>query len=191
MLPHLHRKCPHPSRPDNYLPLRRADNSSVNSAVVCSLRYSPSSGRPTAPATPSLEGFHCKSDSSPRRSVAPSLTHKTPVPLTYAANTSSRTPYESICCKHQSHLSYKPSIWLLPTKPPLSWFLQKEAFTQPPLCCSVMPPSRVAVLVPAGDHSARQQHRPAAARRPASTSISPCARVVFQPQLLRQFRKYE
>ena len=33
------------SRPDNYLPLRRADNSSVNSAVVCSLRYSPSSGR--------------------------------------------------------------------------------------------------------------------------------------------------
>ena len=32
-------------RPDNYLPLRRADNSSVNSAVVCSLRYSPSSGR--------------------------------------------------------------------------------------------------------------------------------------------------
>ena len=32
-------------RPDNHLPLRRADNSSVNSAVVCSLRYSPSSGR--------------------------------------------------------------------------------------------------------------------------------------------------
>lgn len=46
-----------PSRPDNYLSLRRADDGSVNSAVVCSLRYSPSSGRPTAPASPSLEGY--------------------------------------------------------------------------------------------------------------------------------------
>ncbi|MBO7618311.1 MAG: hypothetical protein J6T22_14065 [Bacteroidales bacterium] len=49
-----------PSRPDNYLSLRRADDGSVNSAVVCSLRYSPSSGRPTAPATPSLEGLTLK-----------------------------------------------------------------------------------------------------------------------------------
>ena len=46
-----------PSRPDNYLPLRRADDGSVNSAVVCSLRYSPSSGRPAAPASPSPEGI--------------------------------------------------------------------------------------------------------------------------------------
>ena len=49
-----------PSRPDNYLPLRRADDGSVNSAVVCSLRYSPSSGRPAAPATPSPEGLTLK-----------------------------------------------------------------------------------------------------------------------------------
>ena len=46
-----------PSRPDNYLSLRRADDGSVNSAVVCSLRYSSSSGRPAAPASPSLEGY--------------------------------------------------------------------------------------------------------------------------------------
>ena len=46
-----------PSRPDNYLSLRRADDGSVNSAVVCSLRYSPSSGRPAAPATPSPKGY--------------------------------------------------------------------------------------------------------------------------------------
>ncbi len=45
------------SRPDNYLSLRRADDGSVNSAVVCSLRYSPSSGRPAAPATPSPKGY--------------------------------------------------------------------------------------------------------------------------------------
>ncbi|MBR3493247.1 MAG: hypothetical protein IKH44_13230 [Bacteroidales bacterium] len=51
---------PHASRPDNSLPLRRADDGSVNFAVVCSLRYSPSSGRPAAPATPSLEGLTLK-----------------------------------------------------------------------------------------------------------------------------------
>ena len=85
---------------------------------------------------------------------------------------------------NKSYLSYKPSNWLLPTKPPLSWFLQKGTFTLPPQCCSVMPPIRVAVLVPAGDHSARQQHRPAAARRPASTSQSPWARVVADESLI-------
>ena len=46
-----------PSRPDNYLSLRRADDGSVNSAVVCSLRFNPSSGRPAAPASPSPEGI--------------------------------------------------------------------------------------------------------------------------------------
>ena len=50
-----------------------------------------------------------------------------------------------------------------------------------------MPPVRVLVLVPAGEHSACRQHRPAAARRPASTSQSPWARVVFQILLKRQF----
>ena len=47
----------HASRPDNYLSLRRADDGSVNSAVVCSLRFNPSSGRPAAPATPSPKGY--------------------------------------------------------------------------------------------------------------------------------------
>ena len=47
--------------------------------------------------------------------------------------------------------------------------------------------SKCVVLVPAGEHFASPQHRPAAARRPAPTSKSPWARVVFQLQLLRQF----
>ena len=114
-----------------------------------------------------------------RRSVAPYLTHKRLFRSPTRPIPAAAPRMKAFCRKHQSHLSYKPSNWLLPTKPPLSWFLQKEAFTLPPQCCSVMPPSRVAVLVPAGDHSARQQHRPAAARWPASTSQSPCARVVF------------
>ena len=52
-------------------------------------------------------------------------------------------------------------------------FCRREAQTLPPRCWSVMPPVRVLVLVPAGEHSACRQHRPAAARRPASTSQSP------------------
>ena len=40
------------------------------------------------------ERLHEKTSSLCRQSVTPSLTHKTPVPLTYAANTSSRIPYE-------------------------------------------------------------------------------------------------
>ena len=40
------------------------------------------------------ERLHKETSSLCRQSVAPSLTHKTPVSLTYAANTSSRTPYE-------------------------------------------------------------------------------------------------
>ena len=40
-------------------------------------------------------------------------------------------------------------------------FCKAWALTLPPQSCAVKPPSRVAVLVPAVDHSARRHHRPA------------------------------
>ena len=96
-----------------------------------------------------------------RRSRSPVTHPKTPVnssprPITAAAPRK-RAPTHH----YKSHPSYNSHHWLLPTKPPLSRFLQQKALTLPPLSCAVKPPSRVAVLVPAVDHSARRHHRPA------------------------------
>ena len=92
---------------------------------------------------------------------------------------------------YKPHQSYKPSFKPLPTKPPLSRFLHCLGFNlaSPMLCGNAAEQSGRPRSC--GCHSVRQQHRPAAARRPATTFKSPCARVVFQPQLLRQLRKYE
>ena len=78
-----------PSRPDNYLPLHRVSAPRLrrHTTPLQSVVRSPSRTSHTIAGRP-----HIERSSSPRQSVAPSLTHKTPIPLTYAANTSSRTP---------------------------------------------------------------------------------------------------
>ena len=88
--------------------------------------------------------------------------------------------------RYKSHLSYKPSFWLLPTKPPLSWFLQKGSsnLAHPMLCCNAA--SQGARPRSCGRTLCLSTTPPSAARRPASTSQSPWARVVFQHQLLCQ-----
>ena len=95
------------------------------------------------------------------RSRSPVTHPKTPVDSTPrpipAAAPHKRAPTHH----YKSHPSYSSHHWFLPTKPLLSRFLQKEASTLPPQSCAVKPPSRVAVLVPAVDHSARRHHRPA------------------------------
>ena len=169
-----------PSRPDNYLSLRRADDGSVNSAVVCSLRYSPSSGRPTAPATPSPKGYTknkacCavvgRAVSHPQNAYSAHLRgqYQQPHPVRKAT---------TVTCSHI--FPEAPPIRLYRPSRRCHGFCRREALTLPPRCWSVMPPVRVLVLVPAGEHSACRQHRPAAARRPAPSSQSPWARVVFQ-----------
>ena len=129
-----------PSRPDNYLSLRRADDGSVNSAVVCSLRYSLSSGRPAALATPSQEslskGKACcavvgRAVSHPQNAYSAHLRgqYQQPHPV-WKASTVTFSPI----------FPEAPRIRLLLTKPPLSWFLQKEALTLPAQCCSALLP---------------------------------------------------
>ena len=167
-----------PSRPDNYLSLRRADDGSVNSAVVCSLRYSPSSGRPAAPASPSPQGY------TKRKAccavVGRAVSH----------------PQNAYCAHLRGQYQQPHPVWkastvtfslIFPEAPPISLyrpsrrchgFCRREALTLPTQCCAVMPPVRVLVLVPAGEHSACRQHRPAAARRPASPFSLPWARSV-------------
>ena len=79
-----------PSRPDNYLSLHRV------SAPRLRRHTTPLQSVVRSPNRTSItiaERLHEKTSSLCRQSVAPSLTHKTPVSLTYAANTSSRTPY--------------------------------------------------------------------------------------------------
>ena len=150
-----------PSRPDNYLSLRRADDGSVNSAVVCSLRYSPSSGRPAAPATPSPEGLTkrkacCAVSRSRRLSPTKRLFRSPtrPIPAAAPRMKASAVSISPICPISPLFSLYRPSRRC-------HGFCIAWAFTLPPQCRAVMPPSRVVILVPAGDHSARRQHRPA------------------------------
>ena len=169
---------PHASRPDNYLPLRRADDGSVNSAVVCSLRYSPSSGRPAAPASPSPKGYS-------KRKACCAVVGRAVSHAQNACSAHLRGQYQ------QPHPVWKSSPFTIspicPITPIISLyrpsrrchgFCNAWALTLPTQCWSVMPPVRVLVLVPAGEHSACRQHRPAAARRPASPFSLPWARSV-------------
>ena len=63
-----------------------------------------------------------------------------------------------------------------PTKPPLSWFLQKEAQTLPPQCCAAMQPFKKLSLRSSCQLFARLRCRPARATA-STTSKSPWARV--------------
>ena len=91
--PSVSSSASNPSRPDNYLPLRRADDASV--PPVSSARSATVRSQVAPPHQVPLfrvgvaEG---RGSLYLALSVAPSLTHKTPIPLTFAANTSSRTP---------------------------------------------------------------------------------------------------
>jgi hypothetical protein len=67
-------------------------------------------------------------------------------------------------------------FWLSPTKPPLSWLLQKKAQTLPPQCCSAMQPFKKLSLRSSCQLFARLRCRPARATA-SNTSISPWARV--------------
>ena len=96
----------------------------------------------------------CRSRSPVTHPKTPVLSTPRPIP---AAAPRKRVPTHH----YKSHPSYSSHHWFLPTKPPLSRFLQRKALTLPPLSCAVKPPSRVAVLVPAVDHSACRHHRPA------------------------------
>ena len=107
-----------------------------------------------------------------RRSRSPVTHPKTPVDSTPRPITAAAPRKRAPTHHYKSHPSYNSHHWLLPTKPPLSRFLQRKALTLPPLSCAVKPPSRVAVLVPAVDHSARRHHRPA-----PRDGLSPWARV--------------
>ena len=91
-LPQLHRKCP---ALRGLTTTFRSDGQTTPPylqrrllAPLQSIVRSPSRTSHTIAGRP-----HIERSSSPRQSVAPSLTHKTPIPLTCAANTSSRTPY--------------------------------------------------------------------------------------------------
>ena len=95
------------------------------------------------------------------RSRSPVTHPKTPVDSTPRPITAAAPRKRAPTLYYKSHPSYSSYYWLLPTKPPLSRFLQRKALTLPPQSCAVKPPSRVAVLVPAVDHSARRHHRPA------------------------------
>ena len=95
------------------------------------------------------------------RSRSPVTHPKTPVDSTPRPITAAAPHKRAPTLYYKSPPSYSSYYWLLPTKPPLSWFLQRKTLTLPPQCCAVKPPSRVAVLVPAVDHSARRHHRPA------------------------------
>jgi hypothetical protein len=95
------------------------------------------------------------------RSRSPVTHPKTPVGSTPRPITAAAPRKRAPTLYYKSHPSYSSYYWPLPTKPPLSRFLQRKALTLPPQSCAVKPPSRVAVLVPAVDHSARRHHRPA------------------------------
>ena len=96
----------------------------------------------------------CRSRSPVTHPKTPVLSTPRPIP---AAAPRKRAP----TLHYKSHPSYSSYYWLLPTKPPLSRFLQKEASTLPPQSCAVKQTGRVLVLVPAGEHPACLQHRPA------------------------------
>ena len=93
------------------------------------------------------------------RSRSPVTHPKTPVDSTPRPIPAAAPRKRAPTLYYKSHPSYSSYYWPLPTKPPLSRFLQGFNLASP--SCAVMPPFRVLVLVPAGEHSARRQHRPA------------------------------
>ena len=96
-----------------------------------------------------------------RRSRSPVTHPKTPVLSTPRPIPAAAPRMRAPTHHYKSHPSYSSHHWFLPTKPPLSRFLRGLGFNFASPSCAVKPPSRVAVLVPTVDHSARRHHRPA------------------------------
>ena len=120
------------------------------------------------------------------RSRSPVTHPKTPVDSTPRPITAAAPRKRAPTLHYKSHPSYSSHHWFLPTKPPLSRFLQGLGFNlaSPKLCGQAA--EQGGCPRSCGRPLCSSTSPPSAARRPATTSISPWARVVFQPQLLRQ-----
>ena len=115
------------------------------------------------------------------------VTHpKTPVDSTPRPITAAAPRKRAPTLYYKSHPSYSSYYWPLPTKPLLSRFLHGLGFysASPKLCGQTA--EQGGCPRSCGRPLCSSTSPPSAARRPATTSISPWARVVFQPQLLRQ-----
>ena len=96
-----------------------------------------------------------------RRSRSPVTHPKTPVDSTPRPIPAAAPHKRALTLHYKSHPSYSSIIGFYQPSRRCHGFCKAWALTMPPQSCAVKPPSRVAVLGPAGDHSARRHHRPA------------------------------
>ena len=141
-------------RPDNSLPLQRVTAPRLRRHTPPLQSVVRSQGFTTA-WQPVVVKSHT------RRSRSPVTHPKTPVGSSPRPMPAAPLPYKSsypllLASSFLQHLFslYRPSRRC-------HGFCNAWASTLPPQSWSVMPPFRVLVLVPAGEHSARRQHRPA------------------------------
>ena len=111
------------------------------------------------------------------RSRSPVTHPKTPVDSTPRPITAAAPRKRAPTLHYKSHPSYSSHHWFLPTKPPLSRFLQGLGFNfaSPKLCGKA--DRQGARPRSCGRTLCLSATPPSAARRPATTSISPWARV--------------
>ncbi len=112
-----------------------------------------------------------------RRSRSPVTHPKTPVDSTPRPITAAAPRKRAPTHHYKPHPSYSSHYWLLPTKPPLSRFLQGLGFNlaSPKLCGQAA--EQGGCPRSCGRPLCSSTSPPSAARRPATTSISPWARV--------------
>lgn len=111
------------------------------------------------------------------RSRSPITHPKTPVDSTPRPTTAAAPRKRAPTLYYKSHPSYSSYYWPLPTKPPLSRFLQGLGFylTSPKLCGQAA--EQGGCPRSCGRPLCSSTSPPSAARRPATTSQSPWARV--------------
>jgi hypothetical protein len=111
------------------------------------------------------------------RSRSPVTHPKTPVDSTPRPITAAAPRKRAPTHHYKPHPSYSSHYWLLPTKPPLSRFLQGLGFNlaSPKLCGQAA--EQGGCPRSCGRPLCSATSPPSAARRPATTSISPWARV--------------
>ena len=95
------------------------------------------------------------------RSRSPVTHPKTPVDSTPRPMPAAAPRKRAPTHYYKSHPSYSSHHWFFRPSRRCHGFCMAWALTLPPQSCAVKPPSRMAVLVPAGEHSACLQHRPA------------------------------
>ena len=112
-----------------------------------------------------------------RRSRSPVTHPKTPVDSTPRPITAAAPRKRAPTLHYKSHPSYSSHHWFLPTKPPLSRFLQGLGFNlaSPKLCGQAA--EQGGCPRSCGRPLCSSTSPPSAARRPATTSKSPWARV--------------